>query len=498
MNGLTCCLRAGGWLWLCGILAGAPALGAPAPQPQFSAADLREDAYVSYDALRTLHPGLDRYLSDEDFDRNYQELRREYARGADLPGAYLAMARFLASIRCGHTWLNPLNQTDPVAEALLNRPDRLPLHFSVVGRRFLVTRAMDGSGVRRGTEILALDGVPSARIIERLWPYLRADGASDGKRLAQIGNEGGASAFDEYYGLIAPPHSSVRMALLRAPDGEVRRARIGLITEAARERALALQPGAPTRAWDYRREGDVAVITMPTWAFWNQRFDWQAWLDKAFVDMSAQHVDFLVIDLRDNEGGDGAIGEALARRLVQTPSRYTSHLPHLVYDVVPQRLRAVLSTWDRSFYDQRPRVEALGPRDFTLREREPEEVELAPAAGGFRGKTYVLIGPNDSSATYEFARVVHDARLATLLGQPTGGNLRGINGGNMFFLRLPRTGITVDLPVIAWKARTPQPDSPVMPDVRVAPDFAARARGEDPEMRAAFALIAHERESAAR
>ncbi|MBS0378694.1 MAG: hypothetical protein JSS29_09425 [Proteobacteria bacterium] len=242
----------------------------------------------------------------------------------------------------------------------------------------------------------------------------------------------------------------------------------------------------------------MAVITMPTWAFWNQRFDWQAWLNQAFADMSAQGVSFLVLDLRDNEGGDGAIGEALAHRLVQSPTQYASHLPHLVYDVVPDRLRAVLSTWDRSFYDQRRRIEALGPRDFTLREREPEEVDLTPAAGGFRGRAYVLIGPNNSSATYEFARVVHDARLATLLGQPTGGNLRGINGGNMFFLRLPRTGITVDLPVVAWKARTPQPDSPVMPDVQMAPDFAARVRGEDPDMRAAFELIARERAGAAR
>ncbi|MBS0378693.1 MAG: hypothetical protein JSS29_09420 [Proteobacteria bacterium] len=190
MKGLTGRLAIGTALWLCGILTGLPALGAAVPQPQFSAAQLREDAYVSYDALRTLHPGLDRYLSDEDFDRRYQQLRREYAQGADLATAYLSMARFLASIRCGHTWLNPLNQTDRVADALLKRPDRLPLHFSVVDRRFLVTRAMDASGVRPGTEILALDGVPSARIIERLWPYLRADGASDGKRLAQIGNEG--------------------------------------------------------------------------------------------------------------------------------------------------------------------------------------------------------------------------------------------------------------------------------------------------------------------
>ncbi len=498
MNGLSSRLAIGAACWFSALLGPAFAAAPASTPPQFSAAELREDAYVSYDALRTLHPGLDRYLSDGAFDRRYQELRRDYAHGADLATAYLAMARFVASIRCGHTWLNPLNQPDGVAQALLRRPDRLPLHFTVVGRRLLVTRAIPASGVTPGMEILAIDGASSAQVIDRLWPYLRADGASDGKRLAQIGHEAGQSAFDEYYGLLAPPRGASRGLLVRRRDGHVQRLQVSLVTEAEREQKLAALPGGASRDWNYRRDGDIAVLTMPTWAFWNQRFDWQAWLDRAFADMATQRLPFLVIDLRENEGGDGAIGDALVRRLVQAPTGYTSHLPHLVYDVVPDRLRTVLSTWDRSFYDQRPRIEALGPRDFTLREREPERVELQPAAHGFRGTAYVLIGPNDSSATYEFARVVHEARLATLVGQPTGGNLRGITGGNMFFLRLPHTGITIDLPVIAWKARTPQPDSPVVPDVQVVPDFAQRARGEDPEMGVVRRLIAQAQGGGAR
>jgi C-terminal processing protease CtpA/Prc len=261
------------------------------------------------------------------------------------------------------------------------------------------------------------------------------------------------------------------------------------VEERAREVTLTARAGQ----WGYRIDGDVALITMPTWAFWNKPFDWQGWLAHTFADLRSSGVRDLIIDLRANEGGDEAIGEALAHYIASTPSHYESLLPRLVYDTVPSRLRPVLSTWDRSFYDQRSRLEALGPGEFTLRDREPEQVEVAPLANSFAGHTYVLIGPNDSSATFEFARLVRAARLATLVGQPSGGNLRGITGGNMFFLRLPNTGVTLDLPVIASSAREPQSDSPVLPDIVVTPDLAQLAAGIDPDLAAARRAIERER-----
>ena len=45
----------------------------------------------------------------------------------------------------------------------------------------------------------------------------------------------------------------------------------------------------------------------------------------------------------------------------------------------------------------------------------------------------VLVNAANSSATFQFAKLVKDNQLGTLVGQPTGGNQRGINGGAFFF-----------------------------------------------------------------
>jgi C-terminal processing protease CtpA/Prc len=101
---------------------------------------------------------------------------------------------------------------------------------------------------------------------------------------------------------------------------------------------------------------------------------------------------------------------------------------------------------------------------------------IKPMGRRFRGEVIVLIDASNSSATFQFARNMQSHHLGTLIGQPTGGSQRGINGGAFFFLRLPHSGIEMDLPLIGTFPPAPAPDAGVTPDVFVettAADIAA-------------------------
>ena len=461
------------------------------PPPRFLTANqLGADADELGDAFKTLHPGIYRYLSEDDFDQQFALFKASMEHSQTDGDAFLAIARFSSAIKCGHTWTNPLNQSEPVARDILDKEDRLPLHFRVIGRRFLVTQVAGTSLVQVNDEITAIDGVPVSSVIARLWPFLRADGASDGKRLAQIGHEAGQSAFDLYYALLAPPVANTRTLTLRyLGSGRSRQVRVQLASEEVRERALG-GVNMGSKQWTYAVHGSSAIISMPTWAFWNKPFDWHGWMKSVFAELKAKRVQSLIIDLRSNEGGDGAIGDALATYLATSQHRYRSHMPIVSFDVIPDRLRPDISTWDQGFLDLRSLEQPLGAGKFTLTDADPEWVTIAPAENAFGGTVFVLIGPNDSSATYEFARVVKDTHIATLVGQPSGGNLRGINGGKMVFFRLHNSGITVDVPLVAWTSRDAAPDSPVMPDLTVPPDLEAIAAGRDPDLERVHELMA--------
>jgi C-terminal processing protease CtpA/Prc len=111
-----------------------------------------------------------------------------------------------------------------------------------------------------------------------------------------------------------------------------------------------------------------------------------------------------------------------------------------------------------------------------------------PKGPRFKGQLIVLVSPTNSSATFQFASLVQSSKLGLLVGSPTGGNRRGINGGAFFFLRLPASGLEVDLPLIGTFPATPQPDAGVVPDVTVKETVADIREGVDAVLAAALVI----------
>ena len=110
--------------------------------------------------------------------------------------------------------------------------------------------------------------------------------------------------------------------------------------------------------------------------------------------------------------------------------------------------------------------------------RSPRRISVPVAA---------LIGPQNSSATFQFARAGRESGTVRLYGGTTGGNLRGINGGAFFFVRLPASGLEFDLPLIGYFPTVPQPDAGLAPDVAVAATADDIANGRDPVLNRAVA-----------
>jgi C-terminal processing protease CtpA/Prc len=195
----------------------------------------------------------------------------------------------------------------------------------------------------------------------------------------------------------------------------------------------------------------------------------------------------LVLDLRGNEGGLDA-GNSILERLIVRPIALPFYHRFVRAGSVPERLRAVLDTWDRTFFDLGTQAQASPDPRFRRLTRwdgsDTGAVLVRPRGRRFAGKVWVIVGAENSSATFQFALAVKQSGVATLVGQPTGGNRRGINGGAFFFVRLPRTGLEVDLPLIAGFPTTDEPDAGVEPDVLVQPNTGDIAARRDAELEA--------------
>ena len=234
------------------------------------------------------------------------------------------------------------------------------------------------------------------------------------------------------------------------------------------ERHAQLPQAAPDApVWDWRiTEQGVAVLTMPGWALYDSQWDWQAWLGDKLDGFAADDAaKGLVVDVRGNEGGLDC-GNTILERFLKIDN--VLPLRRLVrYQKTPEAMNKVLDTWDNSFRDWSNKAKRFDDRFFAL----PAGETTVKAKGPRIDKPLVVLtDAANSSATSAFAQRVKSSGAGKLVGEATGGNQRGINGGAFFFVRLPASGIEFDLPLIGTFPPQPAPDAGIEPDDREARD----------------------------
>lgn len=453
-----------------------------APEPEITADKAQRDLRILQRAFTDLHPGLHRYATPAQIDAEFAAAQEAVKGGISRAGMVLLASRLAAAVRCGHTWVSPYNQGQPVQE-LLARADKLPLTLRFVEDRALITGSAV-PGLQAGAELLAVDGRGMAEIVETLLPLLRADGehaGARGKRLSQLDSGPNGGAMDRLFPLrFPPPAGRYRLRVRPAPGAAVQEIDAAAMALAARDKLLP----PPSTQWTFRVDGEVAALTLPTFAFWRSDFKPEVFLSRAFS--AIRQVPYLVIDQRRNEGGDDAIGRLLLSHLLRAPAQFPGYRVESAYERVPYALARYLDTWDFGFFDRTGQVTKGPGRNWLLPDRPGARIEPNPL--NYPGKVVVLVGPQNSSAGFLLARALKVTGTATLVGQSTGGNLRGLNGGQLAWITLPASGVGVDIPLLA-SVYDGEPDSGVTPDVMVAPSFADAQAGVDTEMRAAFGVI---------
>jgi C-terminal processing protease CtpA/Prc len=454
-------------------------LAADAPQP-LTAREAQRELRILKRGLTDLHSGLYRYLTPEQLEAEFARAEAQVADGSDAMEMYLFASRIAAAVRCGHTWTNPLNQGPAIQRALAALPT-LPLRVRLLEDRLLVTASADPQ-VPANAELLSIDGRTPTALIADVMPYLRADGGNNGKRLSQLDSGENGNALDRLLPLLHPPGATGYTLKLRPRGGKVREVTVPAMTAGERERLLiAAGNPMPGNDWRFEIDGDTATLTLPTFSFWNGDFDWNGFLDRSFATLDEKKIPNLILDLRRNEGGDDAIGHALIAHVLSAPLTIQATRVETAYERAPYDLARYLDTWDYSFFDRTGQVVRGEGRNWLLREQDADRV-ITPVANPYRGKVVLLTGPQMSSAGYLIARDLKASGAATLIGRETGGSLRGLNGGQLAWMVLPISGVSVDIPLISGFAKTAQPDRGVVPDIAVRTRLEDAATGIDPDV----------------
>ncbi len=476
--------------------------------PMLKSADLLADAVSLRSAYEQLHPGLYRYNTKAEMDRDFAALNRQLSHDQSLQDAFLAFSVFAAKVRCGHTQANPFNQQKAVTDALFKSPTRLPFYFDWLQGHMIVTRDFTPNHLLpSGTEVKKINGVPASAVLRKLLPIARADGANDSKRVAQLAVNGDSiyETFDLYYPMLFPQKGGTDTLTIVTPKSP--KARQVSVTPLTFEQRIApikqredQRKGGDEALFEWKRMPDGSdYLKMPTWALYNSKWNWKQWLNTHLDEAASRNAPSLILDLRGNEGGDD-VGNVILPYLIDAPINLSSMRRLVRYRTVPKELIPYLDTWDNSFRDWGAAAKDLAspwptaPAEvpylqLSRYDDDPNGDVIKPSGKRLTGRVFVLIDATNSSATFQFAQAIQVHKLGTLVGEPTGGSQRGINGGAFFFLRLPHSGIEMDLPLIGTFPPKSEPDAGVAPDILVKATAADVAAGRDPGLLAVMRAV---------
>ncbi len=447
-------------------------------------AALRDDLTFLQQALYRGHPGAFRYSPRDSMDAMFDLLRAEVpSDSVTADQAQVLLRRAVAAVRDGHTSLQTPFFNDQTRV--------LPIMAQVADGRVFVWRHYSGdTSLRRGAEIRSVNGTATADLLAQCRSVAFGDGFNTTfsdqvasvyfARFVRLFQGDTAQYSVESVSPPSQPRSHYMASKSRADLQKLQ----GIRSREAgrREAGVPRKPILANRTMSLQRDTarpGVAVLTLTS--FPNRGY--RKFYRHAFRWLHEQHIGTLVVDVRNNTGGNIRNMDRLVASIADVP---------FGYDYVRQRHtrmggyfgpKAQLNKamiWAK--YNFQPgfryrREGGLRTQRWRVQPRKRDN---------FEGKTFVLTNGWSFSSASMCASFLKNKAGATVVGTESGGNETGNCGGGFPKLKLPNTGYLVRFPLFLLRYQVGQPDMGrgVMPDIATPYSIQDLLDGKDLEMEA--------------
>jgi C-terminal processing protease CtpA/Prc len=207
-------------------------------------------------------------------------------------------------------------------------------------------------------------------------------------------------------------------------------------------------------------------------------------LHDAFDEIHTRNSGSLILDLRNNDGGEDALGKQLLSFLLDQPFQYYDDL--------------IFNSREFSFFryvdGAKPILEnevekrADGKYHYIV---HPNWGIQKPAQPHFAGQVLVLMNGGSFSTTCEFLSNLHYRKRATFVGEAAAGGYYGNTSGDVVAVVLPNSKVVVRVPLMTYylTVKGANPSRSILSDYEVKPSMGELLSGQDVVMAKAVGLV---------
>jgi hypothetical protein len=434
---------------------------------QFSAAQLQQDLDSLYLQLQWNHPSLFAYYKKGDADAAFSQVKKAIDRPMNRIEFIRLLSPFIALFRDGHTSVDVDFESKELEQYATGGGRFFPLGTVVIkGRLYAGRTDLAGTNIRNGDEIIALNGVKAATVVERLKQMWSADGEPNAIATAQ-------RLFSYSLWIMYGWGSFVTVEYLQ--DGVAKKEVLqGLGKENFQK--LMFNSGSPVRQLHLYPTYSLAVVEINTYGNVEKT---NTFIDSCFAVIKEKGVKHVALDLRKNGGGNSFIGDYfiahLSRKPYNTVSSKTWHLSPMVRQLKEDHWMKRSIEKSRSTYT--PQGNFLVSPQFTAQ----QGAALKDSSLFVDASFYLFTSPRTYSSAHMTAMAVKCGSLGTIIGQPTGERLNLT--GEILSYPAPNSGIKIVIPIASYTTAcgTGQQVG-VQPDHLVETTIDDFRTGRDPEL----------------
>jgi hypothetical protein len=418
----------------------------------YPASQLKADLHFLQAQLDSIHPGLYRYTTRDSLQAFFDNLNNTIVSPMQEQ-QFLSLIMLLNAKICdGHTMFLP---SEAAMVSNNTRGRFLPFTVAFIKDRLYITEnCSTDSSIQPGTEITEINGQDISAIMKQLLQRQIRDGQNQTYPLWILNHY-----FAAYYAYTFGQPASYSLHLINSKGKVVRRQVPSLTKDSIRlirqKRYGGLQSQGGSKSGislEEQKAINTAILKIRSFdADWLQavhKQDFSSVIDSIFKQLRQHRIKNLLLDLRDNQGGDFETGRHLLSYLITSSSVYLTG--------------------------------------------SNESRRLQPKENNFTGKLFVLINGGSFSNTAIVSACLERDRHTTFIGEETGGNISMVYGEPAQVV-LPHTRIQAYISTTAFPISRHRSDHGIIPQYLVQPSLTDLLTEKDTAKTLALKLITAEK-----
>lgn len=368
----------------------------------FGENEIIEDLDYLYESLKDAHYNLYAYTSKEKFSKNYQNIKNSITKDSiTLLQATTIFQKVISAVNNGHTEIDFPGSS--YATYAYSTGTIFPLEIAFENNKNLIRKNFSNNpDIKIGSELISINGVLMKDILTEIYPQVSAE------RIYFKNAKIEMYSFPRYYWQVFGKQDNFEIEI--RSNKTVKKYSIkavNLIEDFEKKRTEVLNAKMKLKFFKnsaYLNPGH----------FNGNETKYQKFIDSAFVKINEKQSKNLIIDLRNNNGGNNSFSDYLVSYFADNSFKWNSKLSIKSSKFLKEHTRKHSDTTDTYF------KKILSYKNGAIYDIHSDNYQPQKISKRFIGKVYVLVNRQSHSMSAVTAAQIQDYKFGCIVGEETG------------------------------------------------------------------------------